>query len=92
MLEYNIIDDKVKLSWQSIPGATKYKVYKKILEYNNDYRILANISTCSYTDLIANEGIIYPPEILIESEREYGLINVSFLDNIKNKRTIEYFS
>lgn len=91
MLQYTVIDDKVNLQWDAAVGAVEYIVYKKVKETDKDYIVIADTNNNSYTDLIADKSILYAPQIKMLSERQYGLIKFNFLDNILNRKTIEYY-
>ena len=53
----------IKITWDKMNGATKYKVYRKVVDASGnslgDFVALGTVSTCTYTDTKAAVGVHY---------------------------------
>jgi fibronectin type 3 domain-containing protein len=71
-VSYGTYEDKVIITWNSIPTATNYRVYRDGVEINNT-------TTLTYTDTTIQQGIEY--SYLVLSENQAGLSTYTTDDN-----------
>ena len=81
----------IHLEWDKVDNATKYIVYRKVVERENNLKELNEVFDEEiYTDNNIEIDNIYPPEISIVNQKDYGIIKVFIVDNARNKRTYQY--
>ena len=78
------------LEWNNVIGATKYVIYRRIIEQDNVFALLGETTDEKFNDDNITIDFLYPPEISVINQKDYGTIKVFIIDNAKNKRTYEY--
>ena len=78
------------LKWDKVINAAKYIIYKRVLEHNSSFTIIGEVDNEKFDDNDVIVNYIFPPEISITNQKDYGIIKVFITDNAKNKITYEY--
>lgn len=57
--EAEAVKNGIRLSWQEVPGAQKYEIYRKICGSEDGYSLIRTTKKCDYTDQTAEYGVCY---------------------------------
>lgn len=90
---YPDINNSVALSWSTTDvNAHHYKIYKRILEIDINYRCIEEQADSSYIDnnVLMKENL-HAPEISINTQKEYGKIKIHFINSADNYHIYEYY-
>ena len=91
--KYPDINNSVVLSWTTTDtNAQHYKVYKRILTNDINYRCIKEQNDNSYVDSNVLMKInLHAPEISINTQKEYGKVKIHFINSIDNCKIYEYY-
>lgn len=91
--KYSDTNNCILLSWTTTDtNIQHYKVYKRILVTNMNYRCIKEQAHNSYTDnSILMKTNLHVPEISINIQKEYGKIKIHVINSADNYKTYEYY-
>lgn len=91
--KYPDLNDAATLSWTTTDiNANHYKVCRRILETDIDYKLIQEQTDSSYSDdNVLMKTNLYAPEISVSIQKECGQIQIHFINNPDNTKTYEYY-